>query len=197
MQLARSALEVNLGPDPPKDPARPFRDTPLPPAFDEARGVFTTLRKSGSGLLRGCIGYTLPVYPLRVGIPRTAASAALEDPRFLPVSLAELTRLTVEVSLLTVPEALPAVRPRDRPSAVRVGTDGLIVRCRAAEGLLLPQVAVEQDWDSEEFLSETCGKAGLAFDAWLRPETEVFRFGSDVFGEDRPGGPIRRVPLTP
>lgn len=196
VRLARSALEVNLGPDPPNDPARPFRDTPLPKVFDEARGVFTTLRKSGSGLLRGCIGYTLPVFPLRVGIPRTAASAALEDPRFPPVTLPELARLTVEVSLLTVPEALPAARPQDRPSAVRVGIDGLIVRWRSAEGLLLPQVAVEQDWDSEVFLSETCRKAGLPFDAWLRGDTEVLRFGSDVFGEDTPAGPVQRVPLT-
>ncbi|MGA7861087.1 MAG: TIGR00296 family protein [Thermoplasmata archaeon] len=197
VQLGRSALEVVLGPNPPKDPARPFRDLPLPPAFDETRGVFTTLRQSESGLLRGCIGYTLPVYPLRVGIPRTAASAALEDPRFPPVSLSELKRLTVEVSLLTVPEPLLAQRPRDRAAAVRVGHDGLIVRWRQAEGLLLPQVAVEQHWNSEEFIAETCGKAGLPFDAWLRPETEVFRFGSAVFGEETPGGPVHRVPLTP
>lgn len=197
VELARNAVEVALGPNPPEDPAHPFRDTLLPPAFDEARGVFTTLRRAGSGQLRGCIGYTMPVYPLRVGIPRTAASAALEDPRFRPVVLPELNHLTVEVSMLTVPEPLPAIRPRDRPAAVRVGQDGLIARWRHAEGLLLPQVAVEQHWNAEEFLSETCGKAGLPFDAWLRPETQVFRFGSDVFGEETPGGPVRRVPLTP
>jgi uncharacterized protein len=197
VRLARRALEVILGPDPPRDPAMPFRDLPLPPAFDEARGVFTTLRGAESGLLRGCIGYTLPVYPLRVGIPRTAAGAALEDPRFPPVGLPELGRLTVEVSLLTVPAPVPARRPRDRPAAVRVGRDGLIVRWGHAEGLLLPQVAVEQHWNAEEFLSETCGKAGLPFDAWVRPETEVFRFGSDAFGEESPKGPVRRVPLTP
>jgi uncharacterized protein len=197
VRLARRAVEVMLGPDPPKDPAEPFRDTPLPPEFDAARGVFTTLRRAGSGELRGCIGYTMPVYPLRVGIPRTAASAALEDPRFRPVELPELKRLTVEVSLLTVPEPLPAARPRDRPGSVRVGRDGLIVRWRQAEGLLLPQVAVEQHWNAEEFLSETSRKAGLPYDVWLRPDTEVFRFSSDVFGEQTPGGPIHRVPLTP
>ncbi|MGC2289300.1 MAG: TIGR00296 family protein [Thermoplasmata archaeon] len=197
VRLARSAIELVLGPDPPQDPARPFRDLPLPPAFDKPRGVFTTLRHAGAGLLRGCIGYTLPVFPLRIGIPRTAASAALEDPRFPPVRLRELAELTVEVSLLTVPEPLPARRPRDRPAAVRVGQDGLIVRWRHAEGLLLPQVAVERHWNAEEFLAETCGKAGLPFDAWVRPETEVFRFGSAVFGEESPGGATHRVPPTP
>lgn len=194
--LARSALRAVLGPDPPKDPARPFRDLPLPAVFDEPRGVFTTLRRAGSDRLRGCIGYTLPVFPLRIGIPRTAAGAALEDPRFPPVTLTELDGLTVEISLLTVPEPLPGGPPRGRPTAVRVGRDGLIVRCGHAEGLLLPQVAVEQGWNSEEFLAETCGKAGLPFDAWLRPETEVFRFGSVVFGEEIPEGPVRAVPLT-
>jgi uncharacterized protein len=196
VELARRTLNVVLGPDPPKDPAAPFRKLALPPAFDQARGVFTTLKQSPSGLLRGCIGYTLPVYPLRIGIPRTAASAALEDPRFPPVTMEEVGRLIVEVSLLTVPEPLPAGRPRDRISEVRVGRDGLIVRWRQAEGLLLPQVAVEQQWDAEEFLAETCGKAGLPFDAWLHPETEVLRFGSDVFGEHEPGGPVHPVPLT-
>lgn len=196
VHLAREALQLVLGPDPPQDPAYPFRDVPLPPMFDEPRGVFTTLRQFDSGLLRGCIGYTLPVFPLRVGIPRTAASAALEDPRFPPVQRSELGHLTVEVSLLTVPEPLPARRPRDRPAAVRVGQDGLIVRWRHAEGLLLPQVAVEQHWDAEEFLAETCGKAALPFEAWLRPEVEIFRFSSVVFSEERPDGPVRSLPLT-
>src|SRR5579859_2537634 len=196
VELARTALERVLGPDPPTDPATPFRTLSLPPAFDEARGVFTTLRDSGSGGLRGCIGYVLPIYPLRIGVPRTAASAALQDPRFEPVARRELSRLTVEVSLLTVPEPLVAPRPRDRPAAVRVGRDGLIVRRRHADGLLLPQVPVEHRWTAEEFLAETCGKAGLPFDAWLQPETEVLRFGSEVFGEAAPGGPIRSVPLT-
>lgn len=197
VQLARTTLDTVLGPNPPKDPASPFRKLSLPAAFDEARGVFTTLRQSPSGLLRGCIGFTLPLYPLRVGIPRSAASAALEDPRFPPVELSELPRLTVEVSLLTVPEPLPARRPKDRVAAVRIGRDGLIVRWGRIEGLLLPQVAVEQKWDALEFLSQTCGKAGLPFDFWLRPETEVLRFGSDVFAEDEPAGPVRPVPLEP
>ncbi|MCI4347976.1 MAG: TIGR00296 family protein [Thermoplasmata archaeon] len=193
VHLARSTLEAVLGPDPPKDPAAPFRWLRLPAAFDEPRGVFTTLKQFSSGLLRGCVGFPLPVVPLRVAIPQTAAGAALEDPRFPPVTLAELPRLTVEVSVLTVPETIPAPRPRDRPAAVRVGIDGLIVKWRRAEGLLLPQVAVEQHWTAEEFLSETCVKAGLPSDAWLRPETEIRRFGASGFAESEPGGAIRAM----
>lgn len=195
VQLARSTLDVVLGPRPPKDPAAPFRDLRLPPAFDENRGVFTTLRQFPSGLLRGCIGYPLPVVPLRIGVPQTAAGAALDDPRFPPVIIVELPHLTVEVSVLTVPEPLPASRPRDRPDAVRVGVDGLIVRWRRTEGLLLPQVAVEQHWTAEEFLAETSIKAGLPPDAWLRPEAHVLRFSSSVFAESEPGGSASPVSL--
>ncbi|MCI4352244.1 MAG: TIGR00296 family protein [Thermoplasmata archaeon] len=197
VHLARRTLDAVLGPHPPKDPAAPFRDLRLPAAFDEARGVFTTLKQFPSGLLRGCIGYPLPVVPLRVGVPQTAAGAALEDPRFPPVALAELPRVSVEVSILTVPELLRMRRPRDRAAAVRVGVDGLIVRGRRAEGLLLPQVAVEHGWTAEEFLAETCGKAGLPVDAWLRPESHVLRFGSSVFAESEPGGAVEAVSLLP
>jgi len=191
VRLARRTLEAVLGPIPPRDPAQPFRTLSLPPEFDEPRGVFTTLRQSPSDLLRGCIGYTHPVYPLRVGIPHTAASAALEDPRFPPLQASELDHVTIEVSLLTVPEPIRAARPRDRVRHVRAGRDGLIVRRGRAEGLLLPQVATEQGWNAEEFLAETCGKAGLPVDAWLEPATEVWRFRDQAFREERPGGPIR------
>jgi uncharacterized protein (TIGR00296 family) len=197
VSLARRTLEAVLSHDPPRDPAAPFRNLPLPAALEERRGVFTTLKSARSGRLRGCIGYPLPIFPLRVGIPRTAAAAALEDPRFPPMAHTELTRVTVEVSLLTVPAPLPVPRPRDRPSVVRVGQDGLIVRGDGTDGLLLPQVAVEYGWGSEEFLAETCRKAGLPPDAWLRPEIEVLRFSSQVFGETEPGGPISAVSLAP
>ncbi len=132
----------------------------------------------------------MPLYPLRQDIPRAAVAAAIEDPRFAPLRSSELGRITVEVSVLTAPGTLDAIRRRDLPRAVGVGTDGIIVRGRGAGGLLLPQVAVEQEWNAEELLRETCGKAGLPLDAWLWPETKVYRFQSVIFSELDPGGPI-------
>lgn len=64
-----------------------------------------------------------------------------------------------------------------------VGRDGLLVRCRQASGILLPQVAPEQRWGADAFLAATCRKAGLAPNAWREPGTDVFTFQADVFGE--------------
>jgi uncharacterized protein (TIGR00296 family) len=52
------------------------------------------------------------------------------------------------------------------PQDVEVGRHGLLISRGAQRGLLLPQVAVEWNWEREQFLEETCLKAGLPADAW-------------------------------
>jgi AMMECR1 domain-containing protein len=49
------------------------------------------------------------------------------------------------------------------------------------EGLLLPQVPVEQNWNREKFLEQTCVKAGLRKDCWQDEETDIFMFTAVVF----------------
>lgn len=170
---------------------QPFRAaTDLPPTFREPRGVFVTLKAHPSGDLRGCIGLTAPVYPLAAAIAHAAQASALEDPRFPPVNPAELDALTVEVSILTLPEPLPSEDPVDRPQDVVVGRDGLIVDDGDSSGLLLPQVAPEQGWGPERFLSETCRKAGLRTSAWRDPGVRVRRFRAEIFQEIAPGGAV-------
>jgi uncharacterized protein (TIGR00296 family) len=65
---------------------------------------------------------------------------------------------------------------------VVVGRDGLVVEQGHRRGLLLPQVATERGWTPEQFLRQTCVKAGLPPDAWRRGAS-VYRFEADVFGE--------------
>ncbi len=192
VRLARDAIAHVLGPTPARDPAAAFRDRPLPAEFEEPRGVFVTLRSPPDDRLRGCIGYPVPVYPLRVAIPRVAAASALEDPRFPPVRSRELPELTVEVSILTVPEPIPAGPPERIVELVKVGRDGLIVDGDGQSGLLLPQVAVEEGWDSRTFLAETCRKAGLRPEAWRGNGVRVRRFSAEVFAEAAPAGAVRR-----
>jgi hypothetical protein len=129
-------------------------------AFRVPRGAFVTLTKGGE--LRGCIGYIEPVLPLGQAVIRTAIYAATEDPRFPPVTPAELEDLRVEISVLT-----PAREIAD-PRLVQVGTHGLIVEKDGAKGVLLPQVPREFGWSREEFLDQVCLKAGLPRDAWKR-----------------------------
>jgi AmmeMemoRadiSam system protein A len=136
--------------------------------------AFVTLTKRGR--LRGCIGYTEPVSPLYRVVQECAVAAATEDPRFPPVSPGELPEVHLEISVLT---PLFPIRPEE----VEVGRHGLMVTQGRMRGLLLPQVPVEQGWDRETFLDQTCGKAGLPPSAWRHGAT-LQGFTAEVFGED-------------
>jgi uncharacterized protein (TIGR00296 family) len=48
-------------------------------------------------------------------------------------------------------------------------------------GLLLPQVAPENNMDKVEFLSHTCMKAGLSPNAWREGNIKVFKFQGQIF----------------
>jgi AmmeMemoRadiSam system protein B/AmmeMemoRadiSam system protein A len=142
--------------------------------FRTPRGAFVTLTKGGD--LRGCIGYMEPVLPLGQAVIRTAIFAATEDPRFRPVTAAELKDLRIEISVLT------PVRPIADPHLVKVGTHGIIVEQGGYKGVLLPQVPVENGWDRETFLDQGCVKAGLPPGAWKRG-AKVSVFEAIVFHE--------------
>ena len=160
-------------------------------------GVFVTLNKveGSSHSLRGCIGFPYPVKPLADAVAEVAISAALRDPRFSPVSKAEMDSVVIEVSVLTPPELLSVERPDQYPSLIEIGRDGLIVARGQNRGLLLPQVPVEWGWDAEEFLTQCCLKARLQPDAWLLPGTEISRFKAIIFSEDEPREEVKRVEL--
>ena len=168
----------------------------VPQSFSEKSGVFVTLTTHPGDALRGCIGYPEPIMPLIDAIKGSAVSAASRDPRFPPVKPEELRTIKVEVSLLTPPTEIMVNKPSDLTKQVKVGEDGLIVQRGLARGLLLPQVPVEWSWDAEEFLCQTCLKAGLMPDAWLQQGTKVFKFQAEVFSEDEPGGAVRRRTLS-
>ncbi len=150
----------------------PARDG-LSPALRAPGAAFVTLKKNGE--LRGCIGQVAASGPLAESVAHMAAAAALDDPRFVPVLAAELADITVEVSVLT------PFRPLERPEDVVVGRDGLMVERGFRSGLLLPQVPVELGWGREEFLDQTCRKAGLPRDCWRDPSTTVSVFSAEVF----------------
>ncbi len=160
-----------------------------PQVLFEERGVFVTLKTFPAGELRGCIGFPEPIMPLVQATIEAAISAATKDPRFYPVSPEELGRITVEVTVLTPPEPIDAP-PEELPKRIRVGRDGLIVRCGFGSGLLLPQVPVEWGWNEEEFLSQTCVKAGLPPNCWLDPRCKFFKFQGQIFTETEPYGKV-------
>ncbi|MFV9676367.1 MAG: TIGR00296 family protein [Methanosarcinales archaeon] len=176
LQLAREAIEQYLS-----DSMKMKPKKGLPVSFEEERGVFVTLNKYGT--LRGCIGYPYPVFKLKEAIIDAAISAAVNDPRFQAVTEEELTDITIELTVLTVPQVLKE-QPKELPEHIEIGKHGLIVKKGLYQGLLLPQVATEHNWSSEEFLCESCWKAGLPQDAWLDEDTEVSIFEGQIFKEE-------------
>jgi AmmeMemoRadiSam system protein A len=170
IEIARAAVTAAITGCPPGAP-RPDHLNLLP----VASGAFVTLKREGR--LRGCIGTLECRLPLADEIARVAVSAACEDPRFDPLRAVELHDLDVEVSILG---PLEEIDPRD-PAAIVIGRHGLVVEQGRRRGLLLPQVAIEWGWDREQFLAQTCTKAGLAPDRWRHGAT-VYRFAADVFG---------------
>jgi len=192
VRLARETLESHIGGTPRVLGLRPSS------VLVEKRGVFVTLNtlEGGTKQLRGCIGYPQPIKPLWEAVKDVTIYAA-EDPRFpSPVTQEELDRIVVEVSILTLPQEIRATRRQDLPSKIRLGVDGLIVSNSFASGLFLPQVATEQGWDQQTFLSEACGKAGLPYDSWLKEDTQVQTFQAEVFAEISPRGEVVRVDTT-
>jgi len=184
VRLARKAIETRLR------EGRRIRPS-APEKLMEPRGVFVTLNEvEGAHRLRGCIGYPYPERPLAEAVVDAAISAALHDPRFKPVSLEEMDGIVIEVSVLTPPERIVVERPEDYPRRIVIGRDGLIVSRGGFRGLLLPQVPIEWGWDAEEFLTQCCLKAWLPPDAWLLPDTEVYRFQAEIFAEEEPRGRV-------
>jgi len=166
LRLAKKAVETYV-----REKAV-VEDEAVSPNLRDPRGAFVTLRKGGE--LRGCIGYTEPILPLSQAVIRCAIFAATQDPRFPPVTAAELGSLAYEISVLTPPRKI------DDPRLVEVGRHGLVIARGDFRGLLLPQVAVENGWRREEFLAQTCLKAGLPADAW-RKGAEIYVFEALVF----------------
>ncbi|RJS83409.1 TIGR00296 family protein [Candidatus Bathyarchaeota archaeon] len=166
----------------------------VPEKFREKCGVFVTINKESGGrrVLRGCIGFPYPMYPLVEAVIEASINSATEDPRFPPVSPEELDEIVFEVSVLTPPQRVEVEKVTEYPRKIKVGRDGLIVRRGPYSGLLLPQVPVEWNWDEEEFLCQCCLKAGLSPDCWLMEDTQVYTFQAIIFEEESPRGEVVR-----
>ncbi len=164
----------------------------------KGRGVFVTINKllDARKELRGCIGYPMSERPLVEAVIDVACKAASEDPRFPPVSVQELGRIVLEVSVLTSPELIRIRLPLEYMGEVKVGEHGLMVEWNLGSGLLLPQVPVELCWTAEEFLSEACMKAGATPDLWLTGRAKIYRFSAEVFAEVEPRGEVKNVRLS-
>jgi AmmeMemoRadiSam system protein A len=168
LQRARAAIASTIGVE-----VEAPGDIGPPPVL--RAGAFVTLRVRGD--LRGCIGYPEGDRLLAEVVEQCAISAAVSDPRFPAVRASEWPSVELEISILGPIERVADI------SEIEIGRHGLVAELGKRRGLLLPQVAVEWEWDCETFASEACAKAGLPKNAW-RAGATLFRFEAEVFGDD-------------
>lgn len=147
-------------------------------ALGQDQGAFVTLRQKGR--LRGCIGLFEGQGSLAETVQEMALSAAFQDPRFRPLSsVGELKECDIEISVLS------PLKETD-PEEIEVGKHGIYIIQGHYRGVLLPQVATENNWNRETFLDHTCLKAGLSPGCWRQPDTRILTFTAEVFGEAEP-----------
>jgi AmmeMemoRadiSam system protein A len=135
----------------------------LPPELTRQSGIFVSLKKNKE--LRGCIG---TIFPTEENIAReiieNTIRAATEDPRFMPVELGEMDKLTLSVDILGKPESVTSEAELD-PALY-----GVIVKKGDRTGLLLPRL---EGIDSvHEQIDIARQKAGIS----KSDDIELYRF---------------------
>jgi AmmeMemoRadiSam system protein A len=151
-----------------------LEDLPDDEALLQPGSAFVTLHRLGR--LRGCVGQLASRDPLVSVVAYCAMAAALDDPRFAPMTPPELEGLAIEISVLS-----PLVDTTS--DQIESGKHGLMVTRGEKRGVLLPQVAEQFGWTAERFLEETCLKADLDRDDWKQPGTRVQGFTAEIFSE--------------
>jgi len=133
------------------------------PWLAEDGASFVTLTQDGE--LRGCIGTLQAHRPLLSDIKSNAVSAAFRDPRFAPLSLEELERTAVEISLLSPTQEMEFEHEADALAQLRAGVDGIVFEYRGHRSTFLPQVW-EQLPQPHQFMAHLKRKAGLPHNFW-------------------------------
>ncbi len=150
-----------------------------PESLRVKRATFVTLKQREQ--LRGCIGTLVAIRPLVEDVAQNAYAAAFSDPRFPPLSPAELESLRIEISVLSPPEPMTFSSEADLLKQLRPGVDGLILEEDGYRGTFLPSV-----WESlprpEQFLQHLKLKAGLPSDYWSGT-LRVQRYTTESFSE--------------
>ncbi|MFP3209930.1 MAG: TIGR00296 family protein [Thermocladium sp.] len=167
-----------------------------PKLIQDNYGVFTTIEtmENEKRELRGCIGYPRGNVNTAKATISSALAAAFDDPRFMPLTQEELSKVTFEVSILSPLERIK-MDPRDLSSHIEVGRHGIVIQHGFGGGLLLPQVPVEYCWDSMTFLSEACIKASLSPDCWIEDNIEIYLYEAQIFREKSPRGDVEERDL--
>jgi AmmeMemoRadiSam system protein A len=139
-------------------------------------GAFVTLKSGGA--LRGCIGYILSKASLYETVCEAAKQAAFSDPRFIPITKDEFQNVKIEISVLSLPQKIKDYKE------IIIGKHGLILEQGYLRAVLLPQVAVANNFVCDQFLSALCEKGGLPSNTWKLQKLNLEVFTATIFSED-------------
>ena len=176
LTMARATLERGLR----GQPLPPLDLESMTPHLRESGASFITLTVDGN--LRGCIGVLEPYQPLAQDVREHALAAALEDPRFPPVTPEELDQIEIEISRLTLPRRLEYADASDLLNRLRPDVDGVILRDGMRRATFLPQVW-EKIPDKAAFLVNLCSKMGAMPGTWRKKHLEVLTYQVEEFHE--------------
>lgn len=162
ISIARESLNSLFNDSPPLiDPDE------LPDALRKNLAAFVSLRVGKN--LRGCIGTLKPSAPLYKTIIDMSVAAASEDTRFDPIGKDEITKVHIEISVLGT------LRKTDDINEIELGKHGIYIKKGNHNGIMLPQVPINQGWNLEEFLGHTSrDKAGIGWLGWKKAEIYIF-----------------------
>lgn len=139
----------------------------LPEVFKKPYGAFVTLKINGS--LRGCIGKFISSDPLYEVVLESSQSSAFEDPRFSPLTREELPKTDIEITVLGPMKKISSIKE------IVLGRHGIYIKKDFRSGTMLPQVAIENNWSTEEFLGYTSrDKAGIGWDGWKDADLYIY-----------------------
>jgi AmmeMemoRadiSam system protein A len=153
----------------------PVIDYAFYPNLKNKMGAFVTLIKDN--LLRGCIGYLISEKPVYQTVCEAAKQAAVNDPRFPPLTYPELGKIYIEISVLSPMQKIESYQD------IEIGVHGIMLEEGRYRAVLLPQVAVEQNFSREQFLSALCEKAGMPDYSWESGLLNIKTFTAQVFSE--------------
>jgi AmmeMemoRadiSam system protein B/AmmeMemoRadiSam system protein A len=177
LKLARETLENYLSGKKIRIP----EESELTEKLKEVRGCFVTLNKFGN--LRGCIGHIIPQEELYKCVIDNAINAAVNDPRFRPVSYEELKDIKIEISVLSLPKPLFYSSQQELLEKLRPRVDGVVIKYKGRTSTYLPQVW-EMIPNKEDFLSELCLKQGSPSDCWKKEDVVIETYQAEVWEEE-------------
>ena len=170
LNIARNTIQAKIMGKPiPEIDAENFSST-----LKEQTGAFVSLHSNGQ--LRGCIGQFNPTIPLYKVVQDAAISAATKDYRFSPVKPKELSKIEIEISVLTPMKKIDSI------DEIVLGRHGIYIKKGYNAGTFLPQVADNTGWNIEEFLGHCSrDKARIGWDGWKT--ADIFIYEAIIFDE--------------